>query len=68
MAVALTCPAIILFLFPVCVSPELSDPSDVSGAGGSCDRLWPGQGGGGAASQRPRQEALTGGLSLLDGP
>lgn len=64
-AVVLTCVAI---SFLDCVSAELSDPGDVSGSGGSGDWLRPGQRSGGAASQRPWQEALTGGLSLLDGP
>lgn len=49
MAVGSTC-AIFFFASTICVSPELSDPSDVSGAGGPGDRLWPGQRGGGAAS------------------
>lgn len=57
-----------LRVLTVYVPPELSDPGDVSGSGGPGDRLWPSQGSGGVASQRPRQEALTGGLSLLDGP
>lgn len=53
---------------PPRVSVELPDPGDVSGTRGSGDRLRPGQGGGGAASERHRQETLSGGLGFLDGP
>lgn len=47
--------------------PELPHPSDPARAGGGGDRLWAGQGSGGALGQRSGQEALAGGLSLLDG-
>lgn len=67
-AVVLTCVTIILILVFCLFLKELPDPGDISGSGGPGDWLRPGQGSGGAASQRPWQEALTSGLSLLDGP
>ncbi|XP_053117408.1 insulin-like growth factor-binding protein 2 isoform X2 [Hemicordylus capensis] len=47
---------------------ELPHPSDPQGTGGPGDGLWPGQGSGGTVHQGLREEALPGGVSLLDGP